>query len=219
MATPYYDGDYSSPVRTGLARPSAPFPSNEFCVVEEDFRQTYAGWVAGTGVVALAAAHGTLAGYYLAAVGNIRREGPFIVFTRTWVKKPTAFDTWESHAYPFIGFWGATGATLLEGREIKTETVPSKIVHEFYRVAGTTPDYASASLIPILAAQRYIWTGTNNDTEALADAPPFSHQSVPGRATYEGWMAAKTLIVAADSSVKQWLGPFYERVTRYVIAK
>lgn len=215
----YYDGDFSSPVRMGPARPQAPFPSNEFCVVEEDFRQTYIDWLAGTGAHALGDAHPTLTGYYLVKVGDPRREGPTVVYTLTWAKIPTSFNTYDSISYQFIGFYGVWGVnvTTVTGRDRFVRTVQARYLHQFFLcISGQT--YETPGDIPVIAAQKYIYGASTNDVDFLADSPPFAEATTPSRATYEGWMTAESEIVPKDSVTRQWLGPMHERVTPYIVA-
>jgi hypothetical protein len=208
-------------VRTGPPRFAAPFPSNEYCVMEEDFRQTLAGFVAGTGAVTIGSAHAApYDSYFLIQQTNPRPEGPTVVFTRVWAKIPQSFSTYEDHSYNFIGFWGTWGTniTAVTGRDRRVETVPSRLLHQFFLcVTGQT--YEDPDDIPIISAQKYVYGATTNNVDLLADAPPFSSPTSPSRTTYEGWMAAGTEIVARDSTLRQWIGPMYERITRYVKAK
>jgi hypothetical protein len=103
----------------------------------------------------------------------------------------------------------------------------ARLAYSYYRIFASGGDYTSAGSIPIIDAQKYIYGSTTNNTDYLADSPPFAAATTPSRTAYEAVMAGGSglgtganagEIVAEQSIVRRWRGNIYERVTRYIKA-
>lgn len=209
------DGDYTTAKKLRPPRRTAPFPqTNEYCIIEQDYMQLRSSWAPTTIGTALAGE----AGYELVAESPTRSEGSMFIWTRTYAKKPTAFDDAEKFPYNFIGYFGASGTITVQGRDRFVKSVASRIHTEFFTI-GTGGDYADIEHIPINYAQKYHWPASEDQvTDFLCTAADgFDSSTTPSRATYEGWITAGTEIVAEDSEIARWMGRFFIRKTRYII--
>lgn len=148
--------------------------------------------------------------------------------------------TWRSGlAWATVGDTSFSGWVTVSGREREEQTVQSRIRHEYY-LTGDGQQYTTPASIPILARQKYTVADyasvdhlRNENDVTLNGWTALPTQ--PTRTDYEAWIAnAEThgwaagvapsgtnpgQIIAEDSYVQQWLGPIYERITRYVLAR
>ena len=207
----------------GPPRWSAPLPTNEFVMFEQDHMQLSSTWLP----LSLGFAHPSnpIGGYnyYLIKESDPTPEGPIIRWTRTWCRVPTPYDEWETFGYKFPALAGffydnitadqPVAQGLPEARVEITLPVPSRVRHEFFLTAppilgGTTtgPIYLSAGYIPVIGKTAWffnIWKGLLVPADTICDGPdalptpgPYLQSSTPNRTVYNGW--------CTNAKTKQW---------------
>ena len=237
MSANYTDGNWTLKWPIGKARKSFPIDGDVATyLIEQDYIQLRANYSAAalntTHYAAMGSGSPTDGGAagdssaYLITIGPHQDMGQAIVrWTEVYSTKPAERSEGESFAYNFIGFYGAAGQTNITGRDRFTQTVLSRLAFKYY-IPGIDGGITTEADIPIIAAQKYVWDGTTNNTDFLAETP-FSATSDPTRTEYETLMAGGTGIgtganagefVAEQSIVRRWRGNIWERVTRYVKA-
>lgn len=171
--------------------------------------------------LAIGTAHPTLADYYLQeeTAPQATSVEQVVRWTRVYAKVPETHSEPGTIAYNFIGFWGIFGinVTTVDGRQRFTKTVPARVQYDYYRLDGVT--YVDVTDIPIVEAQRYTYGDPSLylDVDYLSDSPPFTDATTPTRTEYEGWVLAKTPIVAATSELDLWMGNIVRRKTIYIL--
>lgn len=198
-------------------------------------------WIVDAGsfaTTALNTKHPTNGNYYLVAETDVQDIGGGLVkWKKTYARVPAKRSEYESFVYTFPGYATKVGSTIQTpfgllttllptmtdpGRIPQARTVQSRLEFEYFLV-GTNGTIQSASAIPVVRAQRYVYgsafgllTGRDiPDRILLHDAT----LCTPDVTTYQGWVTAGTEIVAEDSVIRRWRGNIYERVTRYVVAQ
>lgn len=224
------DGNFTTPRRDGPRRYSAPIAGvNTNYVMRETWLQVGTSFTR----TAIDTYHPSVSGYFLVEESDPTPTGVggIVRWERVYAKKPDSHYDSERFAYTFIGFWSVYGINVItvDGRDRFTETVTSRIIHDYFRIgAGVGRDYANSNQIPIIGAQTYYIGAASQRVDALADSPPFSMATTPSRTTYEswitdavtyGWSATIGKICVEDSTVTKWMGSIYRRSTRYVLAK
>jgi hypothetical protein len=181
---------------------------------------------------------------YLVAESELTDLGGGVVsWNRTYARIPSARNEYESFAYTFPGFvatlaqrqttpWALPSGTHTAvddpGRSPKTESVTSRLLHEYFLV-GANGQYDTADDIPSTPAQTYVY-GAFFGSNAGGDVPDrllwpattilgYVNGTSPTKEAYKALVTAGSEIVAEDSKLKRWRGNIYERVTRYVVAK
>jgi hypothetical protein len=239
MSANYTDGDFTKKWPIGTARKSFPIERDLTCyLLEQDYMQAKTSYsVAALNTTHYAAMGGATAtdggatgdaSAYLVAISQHQDMGQGIVrWTETYSTKPASRDEYESFVYNFIGYYGGAGQTNITGRNRFTRNVMSRLAYAYYIPGLGGGEPANVAAITLIAAQKYVWTGTTNDSDWLA-ATPFSPVTDPTRTAYEavvaggaglGTGAAAGEIVAEQSIVRPWRGGIYERVTRYIMAQ
>ncbi len=229
MSANFTDGNFTLKWPVGKARTTYPIDGDvSTYILEQDYMQLKSSYSAAalntTHYSAMGGASPTDGGAtgdssaYLVGIGPHADQGQgVIMWTETYSTKPAARNEYESFSYNFIGVYGAAGETTITGRDRFTKTVMSRLAYAYY-IPGVDGGITTAADIPLIDAQRYVWDSTENDSDWLADSPPFTDATDPTRTTYEGWIGS-TEIVAEESVVRRWMGGIYERVTRYIVAQ
>ena len=175
--------------------------------------------------------------------------GGVVKWTRTYAKTPASRSEWSNITYNFIGFFGVSGVNVayVQGRNRKVMTVPCKIVYDYWLTgAASTVDNSgtgaastavSPDLIPQIQEQKYFfeaYTGAppawstdwtlGNATDFIGDTTganvTIANPTSPSRSTYQGWMTAKTFtLVPEPSQIARWLGPIFQRTTKFIQAQ
>lgn len=137
--------------------------------------------------------------------------------------------------------------TYAWGRNRKTVSVTCRIQYDYYLVGPQAwCDYTDASLIPVIREQLYyipqgnvvgsvfvpdFTRGSANDISAglaydyIWDAVPGKYYigtlipTYPHRTEYLALITAGSEIVAEPSQLSRWMGNFYVRATKYVVAQ
>jgi hypothetical protein len=139
-------------------------------------------------------------------------------FTREWIRKPAAFESFEVYAANFPGIRGVRDPQLV--------TQTSKLDVEFFMIMPTGGDYTSAGLIPITEEARIVYVETNNSAPLLSNVYLSSGQifefqdTTPSVASYQALISASTYSIQAEaSSLSRVRGPLWRRENRLVRAK
>lgn len=242
MSANYTDGDFTKKWPIGKARKSYPIEGDVATyLIEQDYMQLRSSYSEAalntTHYTAMGGASPTDGGAggdssaYLVEIGAHQDMGQSIVkWTETYSKKPAERDEYESYTYNFIGFYGAFGinATTIAGRDRFIRPTMARVAFKYY-IPGVDGGITTASDIPLILVQTYIYGSTTNNVDYLADSPPFAAATTPSRTTYETWMASSSHgsnggeangeLVAEQSQVRRWKGGIYERATRYIKAQ
>lgn len=241
MSILWQDGDFTLASASGGKEKSFPFDGDsESFVSTQEFMQFYANWAR----LPLNSVDPDDPLAYLVAESPLQDLGGGIVkWSRTYARIPATRYEYESYAYTFPGYvatleqrlttpWalpsGTFTATDDPGRRPLTESVTSRLLHEYFLV-GANGQYDAASDIPAIAAQTYRY-GAYFGVNAGGDLPdkllwPATtilgavNGTSPTKEAYQALVVAGTEIVAEDSKLRRWRGNIYERVTRYVKAK
>jgi hypothetical protein len=80
-------------------------------------------------------------------------------------------------------------------------------------------DGVFAGGIPILRRQRFLEASSGYEINYVINSGWGTYGSIPSKATYQGWMANRTEMIALDSQLSPYAGNIHERVTLYVIAR
>ncbi len=220
----YTDGNLSIAAAVGLPIYSCPIRAvNTAYVVSQDFVQN----ISSFSTLPLGTGFDRDSSFKLVSEGPRQDIGGGLVkWTRTYARLPASHDEFESYSYSFIGFQGVwtvgnlTGTSIqATGRPRQSHVVTSRVRHDYFY--STEP-----GTIPVIKSQRYLngaGPGPTEplDTDYLYDAVlvPSTPASSPSRTEYVGMINAGDEIVAEDSRLSRWLGNFYLRQTRYVVAK
>jgi hypothetical protein len=235
MAAIKTDGTYTSATLHGAARKSFPIEGDTTAIlVEQDFQIAFSSFAA----LAIGTAHATVTTAYLVGEGPLQDMGGGIAqWTRTYATVPANRDEFETFNYKFPGLLSTDGnppynqywtSGVDGGRDPFTDTVVSRLRHEYYRVA-TGLAYETPQEIPILQGQEYSLT-TNADArmEYLLPAGEYLADSVPTREAWEtlagggtglGTGTAAGELIAEDSKVERYMGNIWVRITRYIKAR
>lgn len=219
------DGTFTTASAVGQARISYPIPQDSTAkIYSQDFMVFFANYAAPV----IGSAHGVFTTAYCIGDSELEDLGAGVArYTRQWATIPAARDEYGSFAYTFPGLLGAAPppysqfwfADLDGGRDPRSETVVSRMHHEFFLcVTGQT--YETPDEIPIIGAQEYTLVGnTNARFEYLLPNGIFYDNTTPTKEAYETMITNGTELVAEDSVIQRLYGHIYERMTRYVKAK
>ena len=209
MANYYIDGITSTASVAGEPRFLAPLPlSTTPTAFEQDWVAVESGYTPSS----MGTAHPTLTSYYLCSESARTPIGAGVVrFTRTYAAKPADYSSYESYAMSHIQYQTSGGLIRLSANFVTSSTIE----HKFYRIAASGGDYTTPLGIPLVEKwfpTRIISGVTSYFTIANDDTTPTGDDYVTDY--------IDTITICAEaSSVSQWMGPIYERKTRYVIAK
>jgi hypothetical protein len=129
-------------------------------------------------------------------------QAGFSEFSRQYAEIPSGFSTYDTHAYVYPGM--NLGGS--QSRLPTTKTVVSRVQHDFFN--------ASPQSIPISGAQLFLYAGiTGFDVISLSNA------TQPTAVLYSGWITSGVEMVAEDSTIARYVGPIWERQTRFLTAK
>ncbi len=138
-------------------------------------------------------------------------------FTREWIRKPAAFESFEVYAANFPGIRGVRDPQLV--------SQTSKLDVDFFMIMPTGGDYTTAALIPITEEARVVYNISQNSAPLLSNvylaATFFGFQNTtPSPASYQALIAASTYSIQAEaSSLSRVRGPLWRRENRLVRAK
>jgi hypothetical protein len=138
-------------------------------------------------------------------------------FTREWIRKPAAFESFEVYAANFPGIRGVRDPQLV--------SQTSKLDVEFFMIMPTGGDHTTAALIPITEEARVVYLTSNNSAPLLSNVylskDFFGFQdTTPSVASYQALIAASTYSIQAEaSSLSRVRGPLWRRENRLVRAK
>lgn len=218
------DGDFDTAQESGpLFFDTALLTNNLRYIARQRFMQNINRFVP----LPFGSAHPTLPGYILCKEGTPDHVGNGVgVWERIYCVLPDQWDDYRTHNYNFIGFMSSTSddpndPDTLKARNRFTKCVMSRIHYNYYLVypgAGNSGrHYSSVGRIPIITAQSYYFgSDPTLMVDFLNDSP---NATSPTLTAYKALITAKTEIVAEDSSIDQFFGPIYQRITRYVVAQ
>lgn len=221
------DGDFTVATPIGPYVMSAPIPGNHIFYI---MRQTFVQFLDNVLPIESGTVHPIFGGIWYLSEETERQPigGGVVKWDRIYAARPTTHYTWEQIPYNFIGFYGASGAINIVGRNREVKPVIARVQHDYFRISRYTgidniTVFGAPDDIPIIPAQKYYW-GTNPSdpyqwTDFLANNPPFTADTTPSRSTYEGWIAAGTEFVAEDSILEPWIYPMFVRKTKYIKAQ
>lgn len=241
MSLLWQDGDFTTATANGGKEKSFPFEGDpDTFITSQSFVQFFANFAR----LPLNSPDPDDANAYLVAESDlVDLGGGVAMWSRIYSRIPSPRNEYESFSYVFPG-WAATLSAALTtpwalpsgtftavddpGRRPMTESVTSRLYHEFFLV-GQNGQYNAASDIPRVAAQTYQY-GSGFGDNAGGDLPDrllwpatlangFTNGTSPTKEAYKALVTAGTEIVAEDSKLKRWRGNIYERVTRYIVAK
>lgn len=205
------DGTYTTAQETGLPRWLSPQFQGQSIAFEQDF------WV-------VAASYTTPLTYsssnkktinsidYFFADERIESigDGSLLKLTRTYMRKPTGFDLWESYAASFTPF-----EHTIYNRLSCNFVVPSKLTHAFYLVLPSGGDVTSPGVITMIAK----WYPTRTISGIAVNWPKADASTLPTGITYVTHFVGLQYIAMESSSLELVLGPIYVRKTRYALAQ
>ena len=147
-------------------------------------------------------------------VGDNGFSGPgggVLAYTREWVRKPEAFDHFETFAANYPG--------LTFARDPQSLMVTSKVAVTFYLIQqGPGGDFFSAENIPIDDETRVEYS--DGFTAPLLSNVFLNPSSTPSRGAYQAAIVAGSFsIVAEPTSLSQVRGPLWRAETRRVKPK
>ena len=226
------DGDFTTAKEAGpTVFDTALLTNNLRYIARQDFMQNFLDF----SPLAFGTFHPTLTDYRLVRETPLENVGCGVAkWTRVYCIVPDSWSDYRTHSYKFPGFCkDAKGdpRTVADSGEISrapfTKVVISRIRHDYYLVGPGLP-FPTVGDIPIINSQQFYMIGNSTFfVDYLNDAPVSgtSFETVPSLTTYSSWIGGMVTgavgaigneIVAEDSSVEQWMGPIYERITRYV---
>jgi hypothetical protein len=147
-------------------------------------------------------------------------------FTREWIRKPAAFESFEVYAANFPGIRASNlSSSGVAVRDPQLVSQTSKLDVEFFMIMPTGGDYTTAALIPITEEARLVYDETNNSAPLLSNvylssSNFFFQNTTPSPASYQALIAASTYSIQAEaSSLSRVRGPLWRRENRLVRAK
>lgn len=206
------DGTYSTPQASSPLRWIAFTPDNQHVAFEQDFWVAKASYTTKADVLTPGTPYTPqppASDFWLASERSEEiGDGSLLKLVRTYAKKPTSYDIWESFAMTFPSIIYASGYI----RPALNLSVVSRVNYEFFLViASEYGDVSSVAEIAILPKYSPTFTvgpitiktaGCDTTTDPTADG-------------YTSDIIG-TEQIAADSELAQWYGPIYLRKTRYV---
>ncbi len=215
----------TTPVAATQPRPSYPIPSDPTAIIySQDFTVPFTNYAAPT----ISSAHPDIATAFCIGDSELQDLGGGIArYTRQWATIPANRNEWGTFAFTFPGLKGTAEPPYNQywnvdvggGRDPRTESVKSRIYHEYFLcAAGQT--YTSPDEIPTIEPFR-VKLASNPDAVMPYALPSgvYLEDTTPTKEEYEASIAAEDELVAESSKPERWQGEIYVRMTHYVKAQ
>ena len=220
------DGTFTAASAINLLSPSYPLGDRDTTAIL--YTQRFMVFKANYAAPTIGSANGTHATAY--CVGDTNFEAlaqNIITYDRQWATVPANRSEYSSFAFQFPGLLGSSNppysgywqADIGGGRDPRTETVQSRILHEYFLcVAGEA--YPTPADIPVIEAFR-VTLDLNEDAVMPYCLPAGTYWSdtSPTKEEYQSSITGGDELVAESSVIERYQGAIYERRTRYVTAK
>ena len=225
-----YDDNYSTALPDGPQRIQLPFSicgDQTSAIVEQDFMQLYSAWTP----LPANSLHPTIPLCYLIEETPLMptQSGGVAKWTRKYATIPISRDEGSSMSYQFPGIQGAvfiSGAwTVLEQRQPQSWSTSVRIRYDYF-IVGTGFGYTTFRGVPVIQKQHYfipLIEGQGFTYQQGMDVTTLVSQYLatptsPTAEEYLAWVMSGTEIVAEDSTISRWMGNFFARQTKYVVA-